>query len=140
MAMKSLLSFFVSLILFLSIFSCSASQPPVEYSYQYLEKVRQDAYTEIYKYRYKIADGEWKDIDIYVKNENLTYIINMETYFGQMQNRFVYNSLKKSQNFTSQFNLEPETVNDIQEAIELALGIYIQDFKSKEINNPESGN
>lgn len=138
--MKSLLSFFVSLILFLSIFSCSASQPPVEYSYQYLEKVRQDAYTEIYKYRYKIADGEWKDIDIYVKNENLTYIINMETYFGQMQNRFVYNSLKKSQNFTSQFNLEPETVNDIQEAIELALGIYIQDFKSKEINNPESGN
>jgi hypothetical protein len=140
MAMKSLLSFFVSLILFLSIFSCSASQPPVEYSYQYLEKVRQDAYTEIYKYRYKIADGEWKDIDVYVKNENLTYIINMETYFGQMQNRFVYNSLKKSQNFTSQFNLEPETVNDIQEAIELALGIYIQDFKSKEINNPESGN
>jgi len=140
MAMKSLLSFFVSLILFLSIFSCSASQPPVEYSYQYLEKVRQDAYTEIYKYRYKIADGEWKDIDIYVKNENLTYIINMETYFGQMQNRFVYNSLKKSQNFTSQFNLEPETVNDIQEAIELALGIYIQDFKSKEIMNPESGN
>ena len=138
--MKSLLSFFVSLILFLSIFSCSASQPPVEYSYQYLEKVRQDAYTEIYKYRYKIADGEWKDIDIYVKNENLTYIINMETYFGQMQNRFVYNSLKKSQNFTSQFNLEPETVNDIQEAIELALGIYIQDFKSKEIMNPESGN
>ena len=138
--MKSLLSFFVSLILFRSIFSCSASQPPVEYSYQYLEKVRQDAYTEIYKYRYKIADGEWKDIDIYVKNENLTYIINMETYFGQMQNRFVYNSLKKSQNFTSQFNLEPETVNDIQEAIELALGIYIQDFKSKEINNPESGN
>ena len=138
--MKSLLSFFVSLILFLSIFSCSASQPPVEYSYQYLEKVRQDAYTEIYKYRYKIADGEWKDIDVYVKNENLTYIINMETYFGQMQNRFVYNSLKKSQNFTSQFNLEPETVNDIQEAIELALGIYIQDFKSKEINNPESGN
>ena len=138
--MKSLLSFFVSLILFLSIFSCSASQPPVEYSYQYLEKVRQDAYTEIYKYRYKIADGEWKDIDIYVKNENLTYIINMETYFGQMQNRFVYNSLKRSQNFTSQFNLEPETVNDIQEAIELALGIYIQDFKSKEINNPESGN
>jgi len=140
MAMKSLLSFFVSLILFLSIFSCSASQPPVEYSYQYLEKVRQDAYTEIYKYRYKIADGEWKDIDIYVKNENLTYIINMETYFGQMQNRFVYNSLKRSQNFTSQFNLEPETVNDIQEAIELALGIYIQDFKSKEIMNPESGN
>ena len=138
--MKSLLSFFVSLILFLSIFSCSASQPPVEYSYQYLEKVRQDAYTEIYKYRYKIADGEWKDIDIYVKNENLTYIINMETYFGQMQNRFVYNSLKRSQNFTSQFNLEPETVNDIQEAIELALGIYIQDFKSKEIMNPESGN
>jgi len=137
--MKSLVSFSVSLILFLSILSCSASQPPVEYSYQYVEKVQQDAYTEVYKYRYKIGDGEWKGIDIYVKNEDFTYIINMETYFGQMQNRFVNNSLKKSQNFTSQFNLEPETVNDIQEAIELALGIYIQDFKSKEINNSESG-
>lgn len=137
--MKSMVSFSVSLILILSILSCSASQPPVEYSYQYLEKVRQDAYTEVYKYRYKIGDGEWKGIDIYVKNEDFTYIINMETYFGQMQNRVVYNSLKKSQNFTSQFNLEPETVNDIQEAIELALGIYIQDFKSKEINNSESG-
>ncbi|NNL22401.1 MAG: hypothetical protein HKO83_13870, partial [Ignavibacteriaceae bacterium] len=98
-----------------------------------LEKVRQDAFTEIYKYRYKIAEGEWQDIDIYVKNENFDYIINMETYFGQMQNRFVYNSLEKSQNFASQYRAVPETVNSLQEAIELALGIYIQDFKAKEL-------
>ena len=113
--------------------ACSTSGGVVDYSYQYLEKVRQDAYTEIYKYRYKVAEGEWQDIDIYVKNENFDYIINMEAYFGQMQNRFVYNSLKKSQNFASQFRAVPETVNSLQEAIELALGIYIQDFKAKEL-------
>jgi hypothetical protein len=128
------------LILFLLVISsvllaitCSTSGGAVDYSYQYLEKVRQDAYTEVYKYRYKIAEGQWQDIDIYVKNENFDYIINMEGYFGQMQNRFVYNSLKKSQNFASQFRAVPETVNSLQEAIELALGIYIQDFKAKEL-------
>lgn len=62
----------------------------------------------------------------------------METYFGQMQNRFVYNSLKKSQNFASQFRVVPETVNSVQEAIELALGIYIEDFKTKEVTKPDS--
>ena len=35
-----------------------SSKPPIDYSYQYLEKTRQDAYTEVYKYRYKIADGD----------------------------------------------------------------------------------
>ena len=126
-----LLLFVIGAVLFF--IACSASGGAVDYSYQYLEKVRQDAYTEIYKYRYKIAEGEWQDINIYVKNENFDYIINMETYFGQMQNRFVYNSLKKSQNFASQFRAVPETVNSLQEAIELALGIYIQDFKAKEL-------
>ena len=129
---KLILSLFVISSVLLAI-ACSASGGAVDYSYQYLEKVRQDAYTEVYKYRYKIADGEWQDIDIYVKNENFDYIINMETYFGQMQNRFVYNSLKKSQNFASQYRAVPETVNSLQEAIELALGIYIQDFKAKEL-------
>jgi hypothetical protein len=138
--MRLFLYHFLTFFLILQLISCSSSKPPVEYSYQYIDKTRQDAYTEIYKYKYKIADGEWQDIDIYVKNENFTYIINMETYFGQMQNRFVYNSLKKSQNFASQFRAVPETVNSLQEAIELALGIYIQDFKTKEVANPGSGN
>ena len=136
--MKTLIIHFFAFILILILSSCSASQPPVEYSYQYIDKTRQDAYAEVYKYKYKIAEGEWQNIDIYVKNDNFTYIINMETYFGQMQNRFVYNSLKKSQNFASQFRAVPETVNSLQEAIELALGIYIQDFKSKEVTNPGS--
>ncbi|NNJ53424.1 MAG: hypothetical protein HKP17_09650 [Ignavibacteriaceae bacterium] len=129
---KSILLLFVIVSILLPI-ACATSGGAVDYSYQYLEKVRQDAFTEIYKYRYKIAEGEWQDIDIYVKNENFDYIINMETYFGQMQNRFVYNSLEKSQNFASQYRAVPETVNSLQEAIELALGIYIQDFKAKEL-------
>jgi len=136
--MRLFLNYLLTIVFMLQLISCSASKPPVEYSYQYIDKARQDAYTEVYKYRYKIAEGEWQDIDIYVKNENFDYIINMETYFGQMQNRFVYNSLKKSQNFASQFRAVPETVNSIQEAIELALGIYIEDIKSKEITKPDS--
>jgi len=127
--------FFTPLLTF-----CSGSGGAVEYSYQYLDKTRRDALTEVYKYRYKIEEGEWQEIDIYVKNEKFTYVINMEGYFGHTQNRYVYNSLIKSQNFTSQFRLEPETVNSLQEAIELALGIYIQDFKSREDTNPESSN
>lgn len=133
--MKTFIFPLLIVISILLIVSCSGAGGAVDYSYQYLDKTRQDAYTEVYKYRYKIAEGEWQDIDIYVKNDNFTYIINMETYFGQMQNRFIYSSLKKSQNFASQFRAVPETVNSLQEAIELALGIYIQDFKAKELEN-----
>jgi len=136
--MNKLIFSLLIVISFVVVLSCSASKPPLEYSYQYIDKTRQDAYTEVYKYSYKIADGEWQDIDIYVKNDNFNYIINMETYFGQTQNRFVYNSLKKSQNFTSQFRAVPETVNSLQEAIEMALGIYIEDFKAKEVTKPDS--
>ena len=135
--MKVIIYLIFAGILSLILISCSASQPTVNYSYQYIDKTRQDAYTEIYKYKYQIEDGDWQDIDIYVKNDKFTYIINMETYFGQMQNRFVYNSLKKSQNFASQFRAVPETVNSLQEAIELALGIYIQDFKAKEFKKSQ---
>jgi hypothetical protein len=136
--MKLFLYYFLIIVFILLLISCSSSKPPIDYSYQYLEKTRQDAYTEVYKYRYKIADGEWQNIDIYVKNENFTYVINVGSYFGQMQNRFVYNSLKKSQNFASQFRAVPETVNSLSEAIESALGIYIQDFKAKEVTVPDS--
>ena len=131
-----MIKLYIVLLMFLSILvmsACSASGGAVNYSYQFLDKSRQDAYTEVYKYRYKIEEGEWQEIDIYVKNENFTYIINMETYFGQEQNRFIYYSLKKSQNFASQFRAVPETVNSVQEAIELALGIYIQDFKAGQL-------
>lgn len=131
--MKKIIFSLLAITAVFCILSCSGAGEAVEYSYQYLEKTRQDAYTEVYKYRYKIAEGEWQDMDIYVKNENFTYIINMEGYFGHVQNRFVYSSLKKSQNFASQFRAVPETVNSLQEAIELALGIYIQDFKAKEL-------
>ena len=32
----------------------------------------------------------------------------------------------------------PETVNSLHDAIELALGIYIEDFKVKEVAKPDS--
>ena len=138
--MKNLAITLLAIFSFMSILSCSGSGGAVEYSYQYIDKTRKDAYTEVYNYKYKIAEGEWQDIDIYVKNEKFTYIINMEGYFGHIQNRYIYNSLKNSQNFTSEFRMEPKNVNSVQEAIELALGMYIQDFKSKEDTNPDSSN
>ena len=138
--MKRLIFPLLAMFSLMIILSCSGSGGAVEYSYQYIDKTRHDALTEIYKYRYKIAEGEWQDIDIYVKNEKFTYVINMEGYFGHQRNRYVYNSLITSQNFTSQFNLEPKTAHSIEEAIELALGMYIQDTKSKEVTDPESGN
>jgi hypothetical protein len=130
--MKKKIINILTFIFLLLIISCSASKPPVQYSYQFIDKTRQDAYTEIYKYKYKIAESEWKDIDIYVKNDKMTYVINIGSYFGSIQNRFVYNSLKKSQNFISQYRSVPETVNSLQEAIDLSLEMYIEDFKSKE--------
>jgi len=135
--MKKIILSIVVIFSFMSILSCSGSGGAIEYSYQYIDKSRQDAYTELYKYKYKVAEGEWQDIDIYVKNKKFTYIINMEGYFGHIQNRYIYNSLKKSQNFTSQYSMEPKNVNSVQEAIELALGMHIQNVKSKEDTNPE---
>jgi hypothetical protein len=137
--MKKIIFSLLAVTVVLFILSCSGSGEAVEYSYQYLEKTRQDAYTEVYKYRYKIAEGEWQDIDIYVKSEKMLYVIHMEGYFGHQQNRYVYDSFKKSQNFTSQLTLEPKTVQSVKEAIELALGMYIQNIKSKELINTESG-
>lgn len=132
MLIKKIIFILISVLIIPLIISCAGTSQAVEYSYQYLGKQRKDSYTEIFKYRYKIENGDWQNIDIYVKNENFTYIINMETYFGQERNSFIYNSLKKTQNFTSKLRLEPETVNSLQEAVELALGMYIQDVKSKE--------
>ena len=136
--MKISISIFILILILALVSSCAPSKEYVQYSYQYLDKTRKDSYTEVYKYRYKIDEGEWQDIDIYVKNENFTYIINMERYFGQERNRFVYNSLKKNQNFFSQLRLDPKTVYSLQEAIELALGMYIEDVKSKEKQPNES--
>ena len=122
-----------SFLLSLLILSCSGSQDAIEYSYQYLNKKRQDAYTEVYNYRYKIGADSWRDIEIYVKNEKFTYIITMERYFGHTQNRYVYNSLITPKNFTSDFRKVQSTVNSVQEAIELALSWYIEDIKSVEV-------
>ena len=63
--MKKIAFSLLALFLILNIIACSGAGGAVDYSYQYLDKVRQDAYTEVYKYRYKIAEGEWQDIDIY---------------------------------------------------------------------------
>ena len=117
---------------------CSGSQEAVSYSYEKLNQKRQDAYTEVWTYRYSIAEEPWQEIKIYVKNEKLTYIINVGTYFGHQENRYVYNSLKRPQNFFSQSRIEPGTAYSLEEAVELALSWYIEDQKIKGGPNKKS--
>ena len=107
--------------------SCSGSQEAVSYSYEKLDQKRQDAYTEVWTYRYSVAEEPWEEVKIYVKNENMTYIINVGTYFGHQENRYVYNSLKRPQNFVSESRIEPGTVYSLEEAVEMALSWFVED-------------
>jgi hypothetical protein len=110
---------------------CSGSQESVSYSYEKLGQVRQDGYTEVWTYRYSVAEEPWQEVKIYVKNERQTYIINIGTYFGHQENRYVYNSLKRPQNFVSQSRIEPGTAYSLTEAVEMALSWFIEDNKIK---------
>jgi len=122
------LAFSVLLIfVFQLINACSGSQEAVSYSYEKLDQVRQDAYTEVWTYRYSVAEEPWQEVKIYVKNEKLTYIINVGTYFGHQENRYVYNSLVRPQNFVSQSRIEPGTAYSLEEAVALALSWYLED-------------
>ncbi len=111
------------------ILSCSGSQEAVSYSYEKLDQKRQDAYTEVWTYRYSVAEEPWEEIKIYVKNEKQIYIINVGTYFGHQENRYVYNSLKRPQNFVSQSRIDPGTVYSLEEAVETALSWFVEDRK-----------
>jgi hypothetical protein len=119
----SVLVIFISLLFI----SCSGSQEAVSYSYEKLGQVRQDAYTEVWTYRYSVAEEPWQEVKIYVKNEKLTYIINVGTYFGHQENRYVYNSLVRPQNFVSQSRIDPGTVYSLEEAVSMALSWYLED-------------
>ena len=124
LAFSVLLIFVIQLIV-----SCSGSQEAVSYSYEKLDQVRQDAYTEVWTYRYSVAEEPWQEVKIYVKNEKLTYIINVGTYFGHQENRYVYNSLVRPQNFVSQSRIEPGTAYSLEEAVAMALSWYVEDRK-----------
>ena len=125
--MKNLAVAVVLIFVFQLIVSCSGSQEAVSYSYEKLDQKRQDAYTEVWTYRYSVAEEPWQEIKIYVKNEQLTYIINVGTYFGHQENRYVYNSLVRPQNFVSQSRIEPGTVYSLEEAVEMALSWFVED-------------
>ena len=125
--MKKLAFAVVLIFVFQLIVSCSGSQEAVSYSYEKLDQKRQDAYTEVWTYRYSVAEDPWQEVKIYVKNEQLTYIINVGTYFGHQENRYVYNSLVRPQNFVSQSRIEPGTVYSLEEAVEMALSWFVED-------------
>ncbi len=129
--MKNLAVAVVLIFVFQLIVSFSGSQEAVSYSYEKLDQKRQDAYTEVWTYRYSVAEEPWEEVKIYVKNEKQTYIINVGTYFGHQENRYVYNSLKRPQNFVSQSRIEPGTVYSLEEAIEMALSWFVEDKKVK---------
>ncbi len=115
--------------------SCSGSQEAVSYSYEKLDQKRQDAYTEVWTYRYSVAEEPWEEVKIYVKDEKRIYIINVGTYFGHQENRYVYNSLVRPQNFVSQSRIEPGTAYSLEEAVALALSWVVEDKKIRGKNN-----
>ncbi len=119
----------VLIFVFQLFISCSGSQEAVSYSYEKLDQKRQDAYTEVWTYRYSVAEEPWEEVKIYVKNEKQTYIINVGTYFGHQENRYVYNSLVRPQNFVSQSRIEPGTAYSLEEAVALALSWFVEDKK-----------
>jgi hypothetical protein len=125
--MKYLAISVVLIFVFQLFVSCSGSQEAVSYSYEKLGQERQDGYTEVWTYRYSVAEEPWQEIKIYVKNEKLTYIINVGTYFGHQENRYVYNSLERPQNFVSQSRIDPGTAYSLEEAVALALSWYLED-------------
>jgi hypothetical protein len=136
--MKNLAVAVVLIFVFQLIVCCSGSQEAVSYSYEKLGQVRQDAYTEVWTYRYSVAEEPWEEIKIYVKDEKLTYIINIGTYFGHQENRYVYNSLVRPQNFVSESRIEPGTAYSLEEAVALALSWYIEDRMIKGGPNTKS--
>ncbi len=127
--MKNLAFLVLLIFVFQLITSCSGSQEAVSYSYEKLDQKRQDAYTEVWTYRYSVAEEPWEEIKIYVKDEKRIYIINVGTYFGHQENRYVYNSLKRPQNFVSQSRIEPGTAYSLEEAVALALSWFVEDKK-----------
>lgn len=127
--MKKLILSLLTIFLIQLLTACSGSKEAVSYSYEKLDQKRQDAYTEVWTYRYSVAEEPWEEVKIYVKNEKQTYIINVGTYFGHQENRYVYNSLKRPQNFVSQSRIEPGTVYSLEEAVEMALSWFVEDQK-----------
>ena len=121
------------LIIFLIqiIISCASSRETVSYSYEKLDQKRQDGYTEVWTYRYSVAEGPWEEIKVYVKNDKMTYIINVGTYFGHQENRYIYNSMKRPPNFVSQSRIEQGSVYSLDEAVETALSWFIEDNKAR---------
>ena len=136
--MKNLAVAVVLIFIFQLIVSCSGSQEAVSYSYEKLGQKRQDGYTEVWTYRYSVAEEPWEEVKIYVKNEKQTYIINIGTYFGHQENRYVYNSLVRPQNFVSQSRIEPGTAYSLEEAVALALSWYIEDREIRGGQNKKS--
>ena len=133
LAFSALLIFVFQLLV-----SCSGSQEAVSYSYEKLGQERQDGYTEVWTYRYSVAEEPWEEVKIYVKNENMTYIINVGTYFGHQENRYVYNSLVRPQNFVSQSRIEPGTAYSLEEAVAMALSWYLEDREIRGGQNKQS--
>jgi hypothetical protein len=116
------------------IMSCASSQEAASYSYEKIDEERQDTYTEVWTYKYSVTDGPWEEIKIYVRNDKMIYIINVETYPGIVfvnrrpeENSYVYDSMKHQQNFVSKTRVEQGSVNSLEEAVETALSWYIED-------------
>ncbi len=139
--MKHIVLFFFIFFLIQIIMSCASSQETVNYSYQKMDVKKQDAYTEVWNYRYSVADGPWEDINVYIRYDKLNYIINVDTdpglvlanWRGPKENEYVYNTMKHppTLNFASQTRAEQRSVNSLEEAVKAALSWFIEDNETR---------
>jgi hypothetical protein len=131
--------------------SCSASKNSINYSFRYTANSKLDPYTEVYNYNYKMEKGQWKEINIYVcmypSPESRNYMINIGSnisFSWLMQAKTVLNTYNYSypvlnkptifyyhddvpwSNFYYPLDNVKAKVNNLREAIELALNIYLQ--------------
>jgi len=137
--MKTLFKSVLIFLLTQLIISCASSRETVSYSYEKIDATRQDASREIWTYRYSVDDGPWEEIRIYILNENLSYVINVEmnsslilpNWGGNLEKSYVYYYMKSPPNFVSKTRFEQGRVNSLEEAVETALRWYIEDNKTR---------
>ncbi len=121
--------------------SCSSSQEAVSFSYEKIDEKRQDAYTEVWTYKYSVANGPWEEIKVYLRGGPKTYIIFVVTdpamvlsnWGGRTDNKYFYDYMKHppEPNFVSQTRATQGSVRSLEEAVETALSWFIEDNKTR---------
>ncbi|MEJ2104612.1 MAG: hypothetical protein P8X47_08555 [Ignavibacteriaceae bacterium] len=147
--MGKLIIFIIVTISTFIITSCSATKNSFDYSIRYEGKSGLDPYTEVYIYDYKMEKEEWKQMKIYASRypsplspnyminigsnislywlqQSRTISMNSKTPILNKPTLFYYYSEIPWSNFYYPLDNIKAKVDNLGEAIELSLNIYLQ--------------